>query len=164
MSDNGGGTHLNAAANNYPLKGGKFNDWEGGVRTNAFISGGFVPDENRGSSFNGVIHISDWYATLSDLAGISFVDEAAREANKKLSADGLPLLAEVDGRLQMQHILSGTNGRPDSLPLTKTLLLKWPYKLVVGLQEYSFWPGPVFPNCSSDIPNYAYGDIFGYKI
>ncbi|CAE7236787.1 Arsb, partial [Symbiodinium sp. KB8] len=164
ISDNGGGTHLRAGANNYPLKGGRFNEWEGGIRTNAFISGGFVPLHHRGSSFHGVIHIADWYPTLCSLAGVSHFDEAASEANERLRQLGLPLLGPVDGRPQMEHILAGSNGRADALHLSKRSLLKWPYKLVTGKQEYSFWQGPVFPNCSSDRPAFAYVDVLGHKV
>ena len=164
LSDNGGGVHLRGSGNNYPLKSGKYADWEGGVRTNAFISGGVVPAENRGSSFSGVIHISDWYATLCSMAGVSHVDAPAHEANKVLQHKGLPLLAAVDGRPQMQHILSGSNGRADALLLSRTALLKWPYKLVTGKQEFSFWPGPVFPNCSSEHPAFPYVDVFAQKL
>ena len=164
ISDNGGAVHLRAAGNNYPLRGGKFAEWEGGIRTNAFISGGFVPPRIRGSSFDGVIHISDWYATLSSLAGVSHFDEAAAKANEELSLKGLPLLGPVDGRPQMQNILSGSNGRPDTLHLSKETLLKWPYKLITGKQEYSLWTGPVFPNCSSKRPSFAYVDVLGHKL
>ncbi|CAE7197386.1 Arsj [Symbiodinium pilosum] len=109
LSDNGGGVNLYENGNNYPLKSGKYTDWEGGVRTNAFIGGGAVPVEKRGSTFNGVIHISDWYATLCTLAGADYVDHAAEEANKILRAQQLPLLAPVDSRPQWQHIMLGTS-------------------------------------------------------
>lgn len=38
-SDNGGPIYEPGAASNHPLRGSKYNDWEGGVRTNAFVSG-----------------------------------------------------------------------------------------------------------------------------
>ena len=47
-SDNGGPVSSNHAANNYPLKGGKNTDWQGGVRVNAFVSGGYLPEQMRG--------------------------------------------------------------------------------------------------------------------
>ena len=47
------------SGNNYPLKCAKFNDSEGGVRVNAFVSGSFVPSEKRGSVFEGIISIAD---------------------------------------------------------------------------------------------------------
>ena len=45
LSDNGGvldGT-------NFPLRGEKHSNWEGGMRVAAFVSGGFVPPNVRGS-------------------------------------------------------------------------------------------------------------------
>ena len=41
------------------LRGGKYSDWEGGVRTNAFVSGGFVPWPRRGTKFGGIISIAE---------------------------------------------------------------------------------------------------------
>ncbi|CAE7872685.1 Arsb [Symbiodinium microadriaticum] len=160
ISDNGGSVQVRSGANNYPLKSGKFSEWEGGVRTNAFISGGFIPARHRGSSFHGVIHIADWYATLCSLAGVSHVDDVSAKANELLRLQGRPLLGEVEGRPQLQNIFAGINGRPDALHLSSSSLLKWPYKLVTGQQKYSFWPGPVFPNCSSDGPDGAPLDVY----
>ena len=45
-SDNGGeimGAGI-CGGNNYPLTGGKFSNWEGGTRVNAFIAGGIIPE------------------------------------------------------------------------------------------------------------------------
>ena len=42
-SDNGGPLYARSGGNNHPLKGGKVSDWEGGVRVNAWMSGGFLP-------------------------------------------------------------------------------------------------------------------------
>ena len=35
---------IGVGGNNYPLKGGKITDWQGGVRVNAFVSGGYLPE------------------------------------------------------------------------------------------------------------------------
>jgi arylsulfatase I/J len=60
-SDNGGPLYVPGSGNNHPLKGGKYSDWEGGVRTNALISGGYVPEEVRGTKYEGLVSIADWY-------------------------------------------------------------------------------------------------------
>ena len=39
-NDNGGLITFDAGTKNYPLKGGKHSDWQGGVRVNAFVTGG----------------------------------------------------------------------------------------------------------------------------
>ena len=50
-SDNGGPIYRNGAAggNNWPLRGGKKSNFDGGVRVNAFVSGGFLPASQRGT-------------------------------------------------------------------------------------------------------------------
>jgi arylsulfatase B len=58
-----------AAGSNAPFRGGKGNDWEGGVRTPAFVSGGWVPRDRRGLVLTGLMHICDFYATFCSLAG-----------------------------------------------------------------------------------------------
>lgn len=90
-SDNGGPVyyHGSAGANNYPLRGGKMSNWEGGIRSNAFVSGGLVPLSLRGSKYDGLVTLWDWYATFSSLAGIDPTDHRAARA-------GLPPIDSYD--------------------------------------------------------------------
>ena len=37
---------------------------QGGVRVNAFVSGGFVPPNARGRKADGIVHIADWWVAL----------------------------------------------------------------------------------------------------
>jgi len=70
-ADNGG----IGLGNNYPLRGHKHDPWQGGTRAAAFISGGLIPYELRGThSGDHLIHISDWYATFAHLAGVDSSD------------------------------------------------------------------------------------------
>ena len=71
-SDNGGPSGALASghsANNWPLRGGKTNFFEGGIRVTAFVSGGFIPTHLHGSQRTGYIHACDWYPTFLNLAG-----------------------------------------------------------------------------------------------
>lgn len=93
-SDNGGplaktptGLIGTSGANNFPLRGGKIGLMEGGIRLNAFISGGLVPVSLRGSTNEGWMHLEDWYTTFCSLAGVDPTDARA-------AAAGLP---PVDG-------------------------------------------------------------------
>ena len=62
-ADNGGPQYW--AANNYPLKGSKTTNWQGGIRVNAFVSGGLLktaaPDM-IGRKLDGFVHVCDWCA------------------------------------------------------------------------------------------------------
>ena len=40
--------------------GAKFAEFEGGYRVNAFVSGGYLPDIQRGNVTEEYIHVSDW--------------------------------------------------------------------------------------------------------
>ena len=41
-------------------KGGKMSNFEGGIRTCSFISGGVVPAARRGSKYAGLVALYDW--------------------------------------------------------------------------------------------------------
>merc|ERR1719359_2337792 len=124
-ADNGGPIYEPAAANNYPLRGGKFSDFEGGVRVNSFVSGGqnVIPEKNRGTSFTGIVSVADWYGTLSEIAGVDPFDYVANRTNDWLAARNLPLLPKVDSVPQWEFILNGTNARTTPLHLSANAIL-----------------------------------------
>ena len=76
VSDNGGPLDHSV---NAPLRGGKHTFWEGGVRVEAFVAGGGLPAARRGTTWDGMAHVSDWYRTLVE------------------GAAGLPIAANATG-------------------------------------------------------------------
>ena len=58
------------AHSNAPLRGGKFTNWEGGVRPAAFVHSPLLPRKSGGTWYNGSLSETDWMATFSALAGI----------------------------------------------------------------------------------------------
>ena len=46
-------------ANNYPLRGRKSTPYDGGTRTTAFVSGGFIPTALRGTESHVLMHVAD---------------------------------------------------------------------------------------------------------
>ena len=136
-SDNGGPI---GSANNYPLKGGKFSDWQGGVRVNAFVSGGYLPKEMRGKKTEGYIHLADWYATFCALADVDPTDNRAAKAN----------LPPIDS-LNMWPLISGQNStspRTD-IPISNFTLISGDYKILTGDISSSTWTGPHSPNTTT---------------
>ena len=136
-SDNGGPVSPRAGANNYPLKGGKHSDWQGGVRVNAFASGGYLPEDRRGKMIEGYVHIADWYATFCALAGVDPTDTAAARAN----------LPPIDS-LNMWPLISGQNSTSPrvDIPISMTTLISGNYKILTGNVGQAGWTGPVYPN------------------
>lgn len=95
-ADNGG---VGALGNNHPLRGHKHDPWEGGVRTTAFLSGGFVPAALRGTTSGAkFIHISDWYPTFCNLAGVDPTDTVMFNGK----------LRPIDG-VDVWPLITGTN-------------------------------------------------------
>lgn len=141
-SDNGGpGDH----ENNYPLRGSKGSDFEGGVRVVAFVSGGWLPKKMRGAKIEGLMHIADWYATLASLAGVDPTDAKAADA-------GLPAIDSMD----MSAMIMGKN---NTGPRTELALSYAPNSgnraLIIGKHKIilngkiinnGFFPGTTTPN------------------
>lgn len=90
-SDNGGPVYGggSAGANNYPLRGGKASQWQGGIRVNALVSGGLIPPRMRGTKLEGLACVWDFYATFAALAGVDPTDHLA-------ARHGLPPIDSID--------------------------------------------------------------------
>lgn len=94
-ADNGG----IGLGNNYPLRGHKHDPWEGGIRSAAFVSGGFLPEQLRGTTTGPkLVHISDWYTTFCNLAGV--------DASDGVVIDGV--VHDIDG-VDVWPMLTGEN-------------------------------------------------------
>ena len=92
-ADNGG----IGRGNNHPLRGHKHDPWEGGTRATAFLTGGFLPAELRGkSSGSKLVHISDWYPTFCNLAGVDPHDRATLMGEKH-DIDGVDIWPLLTG-------------------------------------------------------------------
>jgi len=141
-SDNGGPVGLReSGATNYDLRGGKYSDWEGGVRATAFVSGGYVPRDRRGSVVDEPVHICDWYLTLPKLAGI--------EVPRKESEDSeLPAIDSVD---IWPLLLGETEKSPrKEIPLSNVSLIVGDYKIIWhDSVQIAGWSGPDYPDSSS---------------
>lgn len=87
VSDNGG--QVGDQGNNLPYRGAKFDSWEGGVRSAAFVAGPLVPPNSQGSTFHGIVSMTDWAPTIVTLAGLN-VSLLARRP-------GYPSVPAVDG-------------------------------------------------------------------
>lgn len=161
-SDNGGplakgqpGSGLvgTSGSNNYPLRGGKIGNMEGGIRLNGFVSGGLLPASRRGATVSGWMHLADFYATFCALAGVDAHDARA-------AAAGLPPVDSLD----LSAVLLGTN---ESSPRTEVpiggsdgsdhagntlvagLIDAQGWKLILGNVDPAFFQGPVYPNTST---------------
>ncbi|GBN81575.1 Arylsulfatase B [Araneus ventricosus] len=83
-SDNGGETNelVGGYSSNYPLRGQKFEVWEGGIRVPAFIWSPLLQLQEPRVSMQ-LMHVTDWLPTLYSAAGefniISFHISTLRE-------------------------------------------------------------------------------------
>ena len=169
-SDNGGPAGQLASGhsgNNFPLRGGKTNLFEGGVRVAAFISGGILPAAVRGTTATGYIHACDWYRTLIGLAGGDASDApppaaSGREASER-EASGLPppdsldmwpyLTGAESVSPRVEILLSSEPGyTKPPLPVDHDwngALILGEYKLILGRQTYGFWQvRPIIASCN----------------
>lgn len=69
-TDNGGFVH-DDSANNFPLRGFKNTNWEGGIKGNAFVRGATGFEVLKGTVTRQLMHSTDWMPTLAAIAGAS---------------------------------------------------------------------------------------------
>jgi len=136
VSDNGGPTYMSGGASNAPLRGGKLSDWEGGIRVNAFVSGGFIPASVRGTINPGLSHIADWFTTFCTIAGVDPEDSSAAKV-------GLP---PVDGINLWPMITGQKKSVRNEVYISRYTLISGDMKLIIGTIPFTHWSGPTYPN------------------
>lgn len=169
-ADNGGPlVTTGESGNNFPLRGGKTCDFEGGTRAASFISGGFVPSAARGTVNHAYLHIADWYATFAHLAGVDPADSRAGAHGSVPAIDSInvwpalvtPGANETDSPRQEIVLAYGCAGSPGSPEPTAhcpdmrgandSAMISGQYKIVFGPQNNAgFWTGPIHPNGTTD--------------
>jgi len=161
-ADNGGPVYASgtAGANNWPLKGGKMSNWEGGIRVNGFAAGGYLPQKVRGTKNEGLIAAWDWYATFASLAGIQDPSDSRAAAVGLPPIDSInvwPLLAGDTSTSPRDELVIGDADDPPDLPRSlggnsgNTIvggLIKGRYKVLRGNVSQSGWTGMMYPNSS----------------
>uniref|UniRef100_A0A7S4DCM7 Sulfatase N-terminal domain-containing protein n=1 Tax=Heterosigma akashiwo TaxID=2829 RepID=A0A7S4DCM7_HETAK len=159
-SDNGACSQ--ARGSNYPLRGQKNSMFEGGVRVNAFVTGGYLPESSRGRSLDCMFHNVDWLPTLvagavgadpevlGPLDGVNHWEDLILDmgVTPQCYRDEMVHNIEVAVRISSPYEEGVTN-----VNATDTLragLRMGDYKLVYGEQEVGWWSDTEFSAaCSS---------------
>lgn len=150
-SDNGGPLGpTESGASNSPLRGGKYSEFEGGIRATAFASGGYLPAAVRGSQLDGIMAIGDWYGTFAKMGGVDPADPVA-------AAAGLPPVDSMD----LWPYLSGaaSSSPRTELPVSSQTLIQGQYKFMQGNMPTATWQGDMYPNASSVTANPVSGAV-----
>lgn len=172
-ADNGGWAD-NSGSNNFPLRGSKVSDFEGGVRVVSFLAGGknVLPENVRGTRHTGLISIADWYGTLAYLVGVDPTDDvpgippvdsnnfwpSIMEPNANQSGrDELWLSwsctdSDVTGCNSTSSSIYNTSGDPTAGQGTgDKAFISGHWKVVIGRQNgRGVWFGPAYPNGTDD--------------
>jgi len=89
LSDNGAMPGVLGGGSNWPLRGGKFLPYEGGIRVPSFVHSPLMPMARRGSTLTELVHVTDVLPTLLELA----LGEKAQELTATL--DGISALPSI---------------------------------------------------------------------
>ena len=151
---------------NWPMRGGKTSNWQGGVRANALVSGGLIPQARRGQKEQGFVAVEDWYATFCALANVDPFDARAAAAGLPPvdSVNLWPLLSGENSTsphgeivLGMPTIASG-NSYGDASIGVQGVIASDGYKLLIGKVHQNVWTSPHYPNASTSWGNAQFID------
>lgn len=155
-SDNGG----NDQGNNWPLRGAKFSNWEGGIRVPGFISGGALPTHVRGTRASGLAAVWDFHATIVDVAGGHLFDARAAAAGLP-PVDAVSHWAYWSGQtsepprteLAIGAVYGNAHGAGKHPQTTVEGLIQGSHKVLVGSFAEAVLFGPQYPNKTTDLPD-----------
>jgi arylsulfatase I/J len=136
-----------AGASNYPLRGGKHANFEGGVRVNALVTGGLLPAAARGRVLDGLASVEDLFVTFATRAGIDPFDKSGAAAGLP-PVDGLDLWPWVSGANATSprtEVVLGAcvGGAADGPTSVQGLIRADGYKILVDELIDAVWQGPL---------------------
>jgi len=149
-------------------QGGKASNFEGGIRVNAFVSGGFVPATARGKKLGGLGTLWDWYGTFAALAGVSPHDGRASRAGLP-AVDSVNLWPYISGETNSSARTSIALGSSSCVFASPKCINEWGaapsqttvdglivdkgegglWKILVGWIPMNGWQGTQYPNAST---------------
>eukprot|EP01043_Picozoa_sp_COSAG02_P046062 COSAG02_NODE_4276_length_5559_cov_9.468132_3_plen_246_part_00 len=131
-------------------------DFDGGVRVNAFVTGGAVPLLLRSTKRTGLMHVTDLHATLCRVADAQLAPGVHEEGVPALDTldmwDYMTGLTAQSPRTEVPLSTVNWHGYNNlNLSLNESAaVIVGQHKLVVGSQGYlGFWMGPLYPNAST---------------
>ena len=119
-SDNGG--CYDSGGRNGPLKGNKGSLFEGGTKVDALVYSAALKSSQQGTSYTGLMHVSDWFPTILDMTGVDYTPSSSN------SFDG------VSHWLNMQSLDGSTND--DAMSSPRTVML---YNYYTDVKEQDGW-------------------------
>lgn len=117
-----------------PLRGSKSTYFEGGVRSAAFVWGEMLPKEIKGTTYRGLMHLTDWLPTLMHVA----TDGAWTPAELPNELDGHDLWEALttggpSPRVEILHNYAATGA---------SALRVGDYKIITGQRNAEWTPVP----------------------
>jgi len=162
FSDNGGSREHEA---NYPLRGAKGSDFEGGVRSASFVAGGFLPPTQSDKKLYGMIHVCDWWTTFAGLAGYNVSDWMMdpRSRDEERHGRSIPTRVKRVDSLDMWGYINGSKAvSPRTTLVTSAVkseekgfiggIIDGRYKLIIGQQIDASVPTATTPDERDALP------------
>ena len=124
---------------------------QGGIRVNAFASGGLIPEARRGTLEDGLFHGCDAYATFCALAGVDPTDHRAAAAGLPPidSLNMWPLISGANSTSPRTEIVAGSDSSECNFgngTTVQALVRADGWKLIIGSLGQNVWSGPISPN------------------
>ena len=146
LSDNGGSTNwsatvqgLSSFSSNWPLRGGKSTLFDGGIRTISMLTGGWVPASLRGTTFPGLVHVTDVLPTILAILDLPLPSNELDgfDCSDAILARNGSCRSEIPVNIELDPISLAGHVRPvqvnRSATLNYTALIRWPWKLILGV-------------------------------
>ena len=154
------GAPVQVGGTNFPLRGGKGSNWEGGYRVPFLASGGLLPASQRGkvAAAGNPVSIVDLYSTFATLAGLDPSDPGGPAPIDSVDlwpflSGAAPASPRADSLLVIDHNMYTPSQKPNgAIRLGK-------YKLLVGPpggEQQASWYGNFSPNASFPNPSLNY--------